>query len=76
MDLIITTHNCIVSVIVHDEKRRGETKFTRVDAVDELQTITAVKRKKKRIYTDSRHDNNEGNPLQAKNQLIDWILNG
>ena len=58
MDLITTTHNCIVSVLVHDEKRRGETKFMRVDAVDELQTINAVKRKK-RIYTDSRHDNNE-----------------
>ena len=57
MDLITTTHNCIVSVLVHDEKRRGETKFMRVDAVDELQTINAVKRKK-RIYTDSRHDNN------------------
>ena len=59
MDLITTTQNCIVSVLVHDENRRGETKFMRVDAVDELQTINAVKRKK-RIYTDSRHDNNEG----------------
>ena len=59
MDLITTTHKCIVSVLVHDEKRRGKTKFMRNDAVDELQTINAVKRKK-RIYTDSRHDNNEG----------------
>ena len=45
MDLITTTHNCIVSVLVHDEKRRGETKFKRVDAADELQTIKAVKQK-------------------------------
>ena len=75
MDLITTTRNYIVSVLVYDEKRRGETKIMRVDAVDELQTINAVKRKK-RIYTDSRHDNNEGNPQQIKDQLIDWILNG
>ena len=26
-DLTTTTHNCIVSLLVHDEKRRGETKF-------------------------------------------------
>ena len=62
-------------MLVYDEKRRSETKFMRVVAVDELQTINAVKRKK-RIYTDSGHDNNEWETHANKKQLIDWILNG
>ena len=76
MDLITTTHNCIVSVLVHDEKRRGETKFMRVDAIDELQTINAVKQKKNESRPTLVMTTMKGNPLQAKNQLIDWILNG
>ena len=75
MDLITSTHNCIVSVLVHDEKRRGETIFMRVDAVDELQTINAVKRKNESTLTLAM-TTMKGNPLQTKNQLIDWILNG
>ena len=52
MDLITTTHNCIVSVLVHDEKLQGETKFMRVDAVDETPTLVMTTMK--------------GNPLQTK----------
>ena len=75
MDLITTTHSCIVSVLVYDEKRRGETKFMRVDAVDELQTINAVKRKNESTPT-LVMTKMKGNPLQTKNELIVWILNG
>ena len=62
-------------MIVHDEKRRGETKFMRVDAVDELQTINDVKRKNESTPT-LVMTTMKGNPLQTKNELIDWILNG
>ena len=70
MGLITTTLNCIVSMLVHDETRRVETKFLRVDAVDELRTINAVKRKKKRFYTDSRHDNHKSDYLKKTISLI------
>ena len=75
MGLITSTQNCIVSVLVYDDKRRGKTMFMRVDAVDELQTINAVEQKNESTPTLAMTTMKE-NPLQTKNQLIDWILSG
>ena len=73
MNLRNDTDNCIVSMLVHDEKRRDDTKLCELRQLLHCKRLMLLNRKNE--FTPTLVMNTmRGNPLQTKNGPIDWIL--
>ena len=63
-DMITSTHNCMVSVLV--ENGLEKPKFVKINNISDLDKINAVKRKRNGFDDQGTNNNNEGEPPARK----------
>ena len=75
-DMITSTNNCVVSVLVHDGNEK--TKFVKVQEVQELDSLDAVKKNKQLTATASkkyRHKTNATALVESRGTNTNLMLN-